>query len=204
MSYLLYTARGCGGAMVEVVLQKLKLPHDIRILEWGKFAEGDYPTINPLLQVPTLRLPSGEIMSESLAICTFLNARHQGTLVPDPQDRAYARYQRWSVFLVASIYPTFYYGDETSRWVTPEAAQAELKARTDQQREKMWLQMEDAAAGSRYFLGEQESLIDIFVAIMVHWRPRQEWFRKHAPKLSSIARRIADQPEHASTFAQFS
>jgi GST-like protein len=202
MNYTLYAARGCGSAIIEIVLKRLGVDYDVKWLEWGKFGEGSYETINPLLQVPTLQA-GNQLISESLAICQWLNARHQGSLVPSAEDPSFTFYLRWSVFLVASIYPTFFYGDHPERWVSSEESRKELRASTDLARQRMWLQMEEAAQASPYFLGAKESLIDAYIAVMHAWRPGPQWFLESTPRLASIARRMEGDPRLASVFAQF-
>lgn len=202
MSYTLYAAKGCGSAIVELALLKLNQPYRIEWVEWGKFADSPLAKVNPLLQVPTLQA-GDQILSESLGICTWLNTRHSGHLIPDAQDPLFAAYQRWSVFLVASIYPTFFYGDHPERWVKHQESQNELRKETNRIREEMWLQVEAAARGPQFFLGEKESLIDSYIAVMVHWRPRRAWFTRNAPKLEAIATHIAKDQKLAPVFDQF-
>ncbi|HET9241388.1 MAG TPA: glutathione S-transferase [Oligoflexus sp.] len=202
MTYKLYAARGCGSAIVEIVLQRLGVPHTLEWLQWGKFGEGNYQQANPLLQVPTLQV-GNELMTESLAICQWLNSKHKGKLVPAADDPALSLYYRWSVYLVATIYPTFFYGDHPERWVSSEESRKELRKSTDEARKKMWLQMEKAAQGERYFLGDKESLIDAYIAVMLRWRPGREWFQTNTPRLNSVAEHMAEDPKLNSIFAQF-
>jgi hypothetical protein len=88
-----------------------------------------------------------ELISESLAICQWLNTQHNGTLIPAADDPALFLYLRWSVYLVAAIYPTFFYGDHPERRVSSEQSRKELRSSTDEARKKMWLQMEESAKG---------------------------------------------------------
>jgi GST-like protein len=202
MTYKLYAARGCGSAIVEIVLLRLGVPYTLEWLQWGKFGEGNYQKVNPLLQVPTLQV-GNELMSESLAICQWLNAKHKGRIIPAADDPTLSLYYRWSVYLVATIYPTFFYGDHPERWIKPEDARKELRTSTDEARKKMWLQMEEAAQSDRYFLGDKESLIDAYLAIMLRWRPGPDWFQTNTPRLHSIAEHMAQDPKLSSVFAQF-
>jgi GST-like protein len=202
MTYKLYAARGCGSAIVEIVLQRLGVPYTLEWLQWGKFGDENYQQVNPLLQVPTLQTGT-QLISESLAICEWLNTQHKGKLIPSPDDPALARYLRWSVYLVAAIYPTFFYGDHPERWVSSEQSRKELRSSTDEARKKMWLQMEEAAQGDQYFLGAKESLIDAYIAIMLRWRPGRDWFQTNTPRLNSIAEQMAQDPKLSSVFAQF-
>jgi len=59
----------------------------------GRHRSADYKAINPQMRVPSLILPSGEILVQSLAIIGYLNETHpQPPLLPaDPIERAHVR-----------------------------------------------------------------------------------------------------------------
>jgi GST-like protein len=97
---------------------------------------------------------------------------------------------RWSVFLIAAVYPTFTYGDDPKKWVADEAGAKMLKDSTNRHREALWKQLE-GVAGSPWFLGDTFSALDLYFASMVHWRPGRKWFDANAPKVSAIAKRAA-------------
>jgi GST-like protein len=65
----------------------------------------------------------------------------------------------------------------------------------------MWLSVE-AAAGSRWFLGDHFSALDIYIAVMTRWRPGRKWFEANTPKLVAIARKAAEKPELAAVLAR--
>jgi maleylpyruvate isomerase len=61
--------------------------------EGGQNLKPEYRAINPLMRVPTLKLDSGELLTQSLAIVEYLDEVHpQPPLLPrDPADRAKVR-----------------------------------------------------------------------------------------------------------------
>lgn len=61
--------------------------------EGGQQLKPDYRAINPQMRVPTLKLDSGELLTQSLAIIEYLDEVHpQPALLPrDPVDRAKVR-----------------------------------------------------------------------------------------------------------------
>jgi len=61
--------------------------------EGGQNLKPDYRTINPQMRVPALKLDSGELLTQSLAIIEYLDEVHpQPPLLPrDPADRAKVR-----------------------------------------------------------------------------------------------------------------
>ena len=49
-------------------------------------------------------------------------------------------------------------------------------------------------AGHGYFLGEFSG-IDIYLAVMASWRPRNKWFRENCPKIWLIVETVFKRPE---------
>ena len=190
---LLLGSKGCGSAIVESAFTLAGIPFDDEEVDYS----ADSPTrprllsVNPLGQVPALVLPDGTVMTESLAIIHHMNDRAPGLgLIPPVGDASRDAFHRWSVFIVAAIYPTFTYGDDPKKWVPDEQGSKMLRESTNRHREALWKQLE-AAAGTPWFLGERMSALDLYLASMVYWRPGRKWFDASAPKLSAIAKRAA-------------
>jgi len=190
---LLLGCKGCGNAIVEAAFALAGVPLDTEEVDYseGSPTRERLLSVNPLGQVPVLLLPDGRVLTESLAILHYLDDLEPGArLVPPPGDATRAAFYRWSVFLVAAIYPTFTYGDDPGKWVANEEGAKQLRASTDRQREACWLQLE-SAAGEPWFLGARRSALDLYLAAMTRWRPGVLWFAKRTPKLAAIATRAA-------------
>jgi len=188
--YVLHGNPGWGSAIVEAQLAWYGLPY--RIEDVGDVFDSEEARqrlrpLNPLAQVPTLVLPDGQVMTESAAITLHLADRvGRDDLVPGPAAPERAAFLRWLVFLVANVYPTFTYGDVPTRFVKDEAAAKGFRAEVDAYEQRLWTAVE-AAAAAPWFLGQRLSAIDLFLAVMTHWRPRRAWFAQHAPKLHAAA-----------------
>lgn len=194
----LITTKGCGSAIVEAAFELSGLPYEIEELDYDTPGpERDkLRSINPLGQVPTLLMPGGSLMTESAAMILHIaELRPQSGLAPAPDDPSRPAFLRWLIFLVAAVYPTFTYGDDTSRWVDGEEAGARLKATTNQRREDMWRYVESQIRPDPWMLGKRFSALDIYISAMSHWRPRRPWFAEHCPKLMAIAQRVDAMPE---------
>jgi len=201
---LLLGCKGCGNAIVEAAFALAGVPLDLEEVDYspGSPTRERLLSLNPLGQVPVLLLPDGRVMTESLAILHYLDDLEPGArLIPPPGDPTRAAFYRWSVFLVAAIYPTFTYGDDPKKWVANEEGAKQLRESTDRHREACWLQME-ALAGEPWFLGERRSALDLYLAAMTRWRPGVLWFAKRAPRLVAIARRAAQLPSVAPVMAR--
>jgi GST-like protein len=94
------------------------------------------------------------------------------------------------------VYPTFTYGDDVAKWGGGEP----LRAATNAHREMLWRQL-DAAARGPWFLGPRFSAIDLYVAVMAHWRPGRPWFREHARTLDAITEAVIRDPRLAPIMA---
>ena len=194
---------GCGSAIVEAALALSGLPYETEILDiWQPGPERDRLfQLNPLGQVPVLILPDGSVMTESAAmVLHVIDQAPEAGLAPGPEDATRPAFLRWLVFLVASIYPTFTYGDDPSRYVNEQEARDELRAVTDAECQRYWRQIETGIAGP-WMLGRQRSALDLYVWVMSHWRPRRAWFTSYCPKLSRISDAVGADPRLAAVKA---
>ncbi len=203
----LYENPGWGSALIEAQLAILGL--DCDLIPAGDIytdlaAREALAQSNPIIQIPTLILDSGEVMTESAAITLYLADLTDSTvLVPPADDKDRAAFLRWLVFIVANIYPCYTFADVPTRFV-PEAEAQAYKDRVTDHAIRLWLvfQAEAERRGGPWFLGERFSALDIFVAVMVNWRPGRAVFEKEAPLLAQIAARAAARPDMAAVMAR--
>jgi GST-like protein len=189
--------RGGGSAIVELMLAAAKIPFERIDLEWEDLGPGSATlrNVNPLGQIPTLMLEDRSVLTESAAMTLWIGDRTpEAGLVPAADHAGRATFLRWLAFLVAQVYPTFTYGDVPERWVHSADAGKQLRASTDAWRERLWKQVDLACAASPWFLGETRTAIDFYLAVMVHWRPRREWFRRECAHIDAVAKRLETDP----------
>jgi len=202
-TYTLLGTRGCGSTIVAAALELTGFP-------WG-YEEVDYQLdsperdrlleLNPLGQVPTLILPNGEVMTESAAIILLLHDRApHAELVPHAGSALLPQFLRWLLFINAEIYPTFTYADHPERWLPKAPESEQLAAEILRYRQRLLLQLASACGDGPWFLGRSFSALDLYVAVMCHWRPGQRWFQQHCPTLSAIARKVEQRAEFNALF----
>jgi len=190
---LLLGCKGCGNAIVESAFAVAGIAIDYEEVDYSQDSptRGRLLAVNPLAQVPAMVLPDKRVMTESLAILHYVDDRApQAKLIPPKGDPAREAFYRWAVFIVAALYPTFTYGDEPKKWVPDEEGSKMLRESTNRHREALWKALE-GVAGSPWFLGERFSALDLYCAVMVHWRPGRKWFDANAPKVMAIAKSAA-------------
>jgi GST-like protein len=203
--YIVHGALGSGSVPVEAALSLLDLPY--RVIDSTILAERADPElarVNPMLQVPALTLPSGELMTESAAILTWLADDHpEARLAPTMAGRARPAFLRWMSFVSAAIYGLFWIRDDPSR-VTEggEAAKALLKARTAERITECWAIMDAQVDPGRYLLGDDLGVLDLYVTVVSRWGPRRRAFYAAAPKMSAVVRRVDADPRLAALWAE--
>ena len=190
---LLIGCKGCGNAIVESALAFAGIAYDYEEVDYA----ADSPTrarlvsVNPLGQVPAMVLPDGAVITESLAMLHYIDDLAPGAgLIPARGDPLRPVFYRWAAFLVSAIYPTFTYGDDTSKWVANEEGAKQLRESTNRHRENLWRQVESDARGP-WFLGGAMSALDLYIAPMTYWRPGRKWFAANAPRLFAIAEKAS-------------
>lgn len=186
--YHLYGCKKCGSAITESFLRWAKIEYKYTELDWEKRKEwpktiGKY---NTLPQVPTLILPNGKVLTETLATAIHANHKRKGLI---PTGKNEDRFWRWAIFIIANIYPTFTYGDNVTDFVKSKPAQKELFNSIMKKRKSLWLALEKEC-GKKWFLGNEFSAIDCYLGFMTYWTPGQVWFEKNCPKLLAVSNRF--------------
>lgn len=188
--FTLYGAPGWGSAISELMLCLCDEPYrwvDVSGFDQPGEARDRLLALNPLGQVPTLQHEDGRVLTESAAIALLLADRHPA-LIPSAGDPQRERFYHWLVWLVANIYPTFTLGDYPQRWTT--AGAQELRQRASAHREQGYRWLESQIGEGEYLLGDNITLLDAYLPVLVRWQPREAWFQVNTPKLWAIAQRV--------------
>ncbi len=207
-SLTVYGALGSGSVPVEAALTLIGLPYKVvEAATWDFDPEvlAMVEKVNPLKQVPALVLPSGEILTESGAILTWLADAHPAArLGPGVDDPGRGQFLRWMTYIPAAIYSLFWVRDEPSRLGGPDPAQGErIKAATAERIAECWRMMDQQIrpAGD-YLLGDDLSVLDLYVAVVSRWGPGRNRFYREAPGMTPVVRRVDADPRLADFWAQ--
>src|SRR6478752_10039660 len=107
MSFTLYGDLGSGAFSAEAALAEAGAPYRFELVSLDKNEQREpaFLAINPSGKMPALRLPEGQIVTESLAILLtladhFPNAR----LLPPQGSPARTQAYRWLAFMASEIY----------------------------------------------------------------------------------------------------
>ncbi|WP_032696264.1 glutathione S-transferase family protein [Raoultella planticola] len=164
-----YGVPGWGSAISELMLTLANIPyHFVNVAGFDQPGpqRDSLMQINPLCQVPTLRLDDGSVMTESAAIALMiLDSRPD--LAPAPGTP-----QRWTA-----------------------DAPEQLRENCIRYRQSLYLWLEQQLTAAPYALGADMSLLDCYIAAMCSWGPRRAWFMTHTPKFVAVADKVYQRPE---------
>lgn len=156
----------------------------------------DYAAINPVRKIPALRLPDGEIVTESAAILLTIADRHPTAgLLPPAGSDARAQCFRWIAFCASEIYPTVEMVDYPDRFGSAGEQADALRQKARARLRNRALIIERAIAGNPWLLQHGFSVADLYAANLTRWDTGTEWRAENCPKLENLVAAIALRPK---------
>ena len=189
--YVVYGRKRSGSVPIEAALHLLGVRY--RVVERGP--REDRPAGSAMGQVPVVRLPSGELMTESAAILIHLADSHPasklGPALDDPRRPAFLR---WMLFVATQIYGLVWVRDDPARLAADEAHKPVILERTAARRAFCWSVMDAEINPGRYLMGDDLTVLDLYVAVTSAWGPGRARFYEVAPRMSEVVRRVDRDP----------
>ena len=199
MAFTVYGAAGSGSVPVEATLTLLGLAHEVvEAPTWeGEAERAKVAPVNPMRQLPALVTPWGEVLTESAAILIWLADSHpEARLAPAVDDPRRGQFLRWMSFVPASIYSMYWVRDAPSRLAGDDPDdQARILERTAERIAECWRTMDGQITPGRFLLGDELSVLDLYVATASRWTPRRRRFYAEAPRMGEVVRRVDALPE---------
>jgi len=206
--YVVYGAQMSGSVAIEAAL--LLAGQAYELIESLTFDADDKPSgdkvlaANPMRQVPALITPAGETLTESAAILIWLAEEHpEANLAPPAGDPRRAAFLRWMTFISSAIYAHYWLKDDPSRLVRDASLHADVDARIMDRIEACWRIMESQLTpAGRFLMGDEISVLDLYLCVVSRFRPRRQRFYAAAPRLGAVARRVDEDPRLADLWAE--
>ena len=193
----LYGAQGSGSVAVEAALTLLDIPYAlIEGQTWVEAAARErVAPANPMRQVPTIVYPDGEVMTESGAILIDLADRHRAArLAPAIDDPKRRQFLRWMFFVSGSIYSLHWIKPDPRRIGAPAAAKDAIVDGLHERIATCWALMDAQMKPRRCLLGDELSVLDLYVTVISRFGPWRERFYQAAPKMTPVVRRVDEEP----------
>lgn len=202
MTYVLYADRRSGSAAIEMALAEIGAAVELRpvSIDGNEQLSPDYRRINPMGRLPTLLLPDGTVVTESLAILLALADRHpEAGLLPPPADSGRAVALRWLALAAGEIYPCVTRNDYPERF---GAEPASIRARAVELAREVWQVIEIHAAPSPFVLGARFCVTDLHLAVLSRWMGNADWLAAHCPRVEALARAVTARPKAGAVWAR--
>ena len=202
---ILYGAEGSGSIAVEAALTLLAVPYTL--VEGATWAEASarerVASVNAMRQVPTLILPGGEIMTESAAILIDLADRHpDATLAPTLADPRRRQFLRWMVYVSSAIYSLHWIKPDVTRIGAPEDSRDSVIEAVHERIAFCWQTMDSQISPGRYLLGDELTVLDLYVTVVSRFGPWRTRFYAAAPRMTPVVRRVDAEPRLADFWAR--
>ena len=160
--------------------------------------------VNPLLQIPTLRLDDGSVLTESAAILIHLGlvAPASGLLAADAATRA--QLVRGLVFIAANCFAAVGISDYPERWTTDsnEPAIEHVRAGARARLHRYWEMFDDQFRGRPYLSGAAPGALDLLASVVSKWSGTRQHLRAARPEFLATLERIEQFPAIASVHSR--
>ena len=200
-----YGARYSGSTAVEAALVLLGIPCElVEGATWASEAARERVSeANPMRQLPTLVLPGGEVMTESAAILIHLADTHPAArLAPAVDAPGRAQFLRWMVHVSSAIYALHWIKPDVGRIGAPPTSRDAVVDAVHARIAACWAAMDAQLDPKRYLLGDELTVLDLYVTVVSRfgpWRPR---FYQVAPRMSQVVRRVDREPRLEAFWAE--
>lgn len=203
----LYGSKGSGSAAIEAALTLLDAPwRQVDAARWNPSAGFDelVREVNPLGQIPTLRLDDGSVLTESAACLIHLGLVHpESGLLPRDASRR-ARSMRGLVYLTANCYAAIGIVDYPERWVASDdaAVHRAVGAGARRRLHALWDIFDDQFPATPWLAGEALGALDLLAAVVSRWSGARAHLAESRPAFRALLDRIDADPRIAAVFAR--
>jgi glutathione S-transferase len=196
--FIIFGDKGSGAFSAEAALAEVGAPYEFKTisLEKNEQRSPEFLAINPSGKMPAVRLPEGQILTESLAILLTLADHFPNVRLLPPQaspERGNA--YRWLAFMAAEIYPMVEISDYPERFA-PGGEQADALRQKARERIRDRLLIVERQVAGPWFLPSGFSILDIYAAMFSRWRNSigREWLDAgHIPNLLGLATSVSER-----------
>ena len=202
--YKLFWSKSAGSMAPEALFEEIGAKYEKIEVDLQNKANrsAEFLAMNPLGQVPTLVLPDGTVMTESAAMVLHITDRHPGAkLAPPPGSPQSAHFQRWLVFMAASLYTAdvrLYYAD---RFTTDPGGTDGVVASARADMDRYFKILDDALDPGPYLLGETYSAVDVYLWMLAKWHPDAKALFAANPRVKKLVGLVEARPAVAKVWA---
>lgn len=179
----LFLSPGACAMSCHIAFEEAGLKFEPMISKWEELAK-----LNPQGQVPVLQLDDGKVLTQNIAILTFVgDSAPSSGLLPKPGTIERAQVYQWLSFVASELHNAFgpLFSDDT-----PEAQRKEA----EEEIHSLLKIANQHMAGRQYLVGDHFTVADSYFFVVYGWTRMMEIPTDSYPNLNSHAARVAERP----------
>lgn len=179
--YTLYGSDHSGSAAIEMALIRCGVEYCVvKASSWEKnTAEEALSRLNPLVQIPTLILPDGSVLTESAAIMIFLGLEYPDAGILSTNASVRSQQLRGLIYIVTNCYASIGMIDYPERWLGSNQ-KASLKALAEGATHKLYQQWEtfsDIFQASAAWCPQAPGGLEMLACVVTRWSGARDYLR---------------------------
>lgn len=194
---ILYSSPLACSSAAHMILLELGLPHEIEFVDiyvqpHVLIGSGmSFADVNPKNSVPTLRLDSGELLTEIGVVLQYIaDLKPDSGLLPKTGSMARFRVMEWLSYVGSDVHKTI---GPLFHPHMPDAA----KEIHRQNLHRRLSHIEQQLAQQSYLTGETFTVADAYLFVMIGWEPYFKFDLTPYPNLIRFHKRVASRPSFA-------
>lgn len=187
----LYYSKGACSLAVRIVIHEIGIPCDFEAVNLHtKLTENgaDFLNINPKGAVPTLALDDGEVLTENAVIQQYLADTNKTSLLPPQGDIQRYHALKWLNFVSTDLHKSFspLFNPKLPEEVKEEIFKPLIKSKLSFVNQHL--------AQQRYLLGDQFTLADSYLFVILTWVPKVKLNIEDWPNLVRYFNEVKNRP----------
>lgn len=191
----LFAAKGACSLAPHIVIHELGLPYELKLIQLGNPAgKEELKKYNPMGQVPTLVTDEGYPLAEGQAIMQYLISKKPNSLFPTSGKDRFKAFE-WMSFIATGIHKSGFTPLFSPNKFTDDETQFDTVRRLTIENLKKTLQVaEERFSDGEYVLGENFTVVDPYLFIVLSWRKAFKIDLTPYKKLNAFMERITKRP----------
>lgn len=165
------------------------------LIPQGEHKTADYLRINPRAKVPALKLADGSVLTENVAILTYVARTHPdaGLLPTDPI--AEARVLSALAYFSNTVHPAYSHIARPERFSGDEATYPALKAKGRENFQALLTEVDGLLAGKQWLVTDRLTVADLYAMVFYGWGARIELPVKDLRHYTALKDRVVARPK---------
>jgi glutathione S-transferase len=148
----------------------------------------DFVAFNPKGYVPALILDDGQMLTENVSVLSYIASLDKSRkLAPEPGSMGFYRVVEWLAYVNSEIHKNL------SPLFRPTTSE-DVKAATRELVVKRFEFIEKSLGDKQYLTGENFTVADAYLYVVLSWRERVQVSILHLPKLTAYYERCRARP----------